>query len=179
MADGHGDSHRRRFWLRLKATLASLYFAAMFFVLGPAALLFLTRDNPWQVAGPLLAAPGAVLIIGANLWVARLVSAFIREGDGTHVPLDPPRHFVRSLSYQRLRNPMYLAYVVIMLGEALLFGSPVLVLYSFGFWLIAHAYVVFREEPLLQRRFGDDYERYKARVPRWGLGMRRGPPADV
>ncbi len=172
------DHHRRTFWLRVKSILASLYFALMFFVLGPGSVLYLTREDAFATAAPTAMAIGVVVIVAGNLVVARLVGAFIREGDGTHVPIDPPRHFVRSLAYQRLRNPMYLAYVVIMLGEALFFGSLALVIYALVFWLIAHAYVVFREEPLLRQRFGEDYESYKARVSRWGFGMRPRKASD-
>ncbi len=164
----------RQFWLRVKSTLASLYFASMFFVLGPAAVLYLSRQHPWQLGTIYAVVPGVVLIVAANLWVVRLVGQFIRFGDGTHVPIDPPRRFVATDSYRWTRNPMYSAYVVIAIGEALLFQSVALVFYASTLWLIAHLYVVFREEPLLAERFGDSYRQYLAQVPRWGL-----PPVCV
>lgn len=159
---------RRRFWLRVKATLASIYFAAMFFAVFPAAILFATRDDPFALASPLAVAAGAALFAAANLFVFRLVAIFIREGDGTHVPIDPPRRIVLSSAYGRTRNPMYLAYVVAVLGEAILFGSVALLVYAAALWAIAHLYVVWREEPLLERRFGDAYRAYCREVPRWG-----------
>lgn len=157
----------RRFWLRVKAGLASAYFAAMFFAVFPAAVLYATRDEPFALAGPLAVAAGAVLVIAANLFVIRLIAIFIREGDGTHVPIDPPRRIVHSSAYRWTRNPMYLAYVVVALGEAILFGSVALLVYAAALWGIAHLYVVLREEPLLERRFGDAYRAYCVRVPRW------------
>lgn len=159
----------RRFWLRVKSALASLYFAAMFFGVFPAAILFATRDEPFATGGAIAVTAGVAVIAAASWFVARLVAVFIREGDGTHVPIDPPRNLVRSLAYERTRNPMYLAYVVTVIGEALLFASGALLLYSAALWLLAHVYVVTREEPLLERRFGDEYRRYRARVPRWGF----------
>jgi protein-S-isoprenylcysteine O-methyltransferase Ste14 len=172
MIQSSTDRPDRRFWLRVKSTLASLYFALMFFVLGPGAILYLTREEPFAIGGAVAAVLGLLLVVAANLFVARHVALFIREGDGTHVPIDPPRRFVGSLAYQRLRNPMYLAYVVIAFGEAVFFGSFALVVYSGALWLVAHLYVVFREEPLLLQRFGEEYEQYCARVPRWGFGRR-------
>lgn len=161
------STDRRRFWLAVKAALAGAYFAAMFFAVFPAAVLYATRDDPFALAGPLAVAAGAMLILAANLFVFRLVAIFIHEGDGTHVPIDPPRRMVLSSAYRYTRNPMYLAYVVAVLGEAILFGSTALLAYAAALWAIAHAYVVWREEPLLERRFGDAYRSYRAQVPRW------------
>lgn len=172
MIQSSTDRPARMFWLRVKSTLASLYFALMFFVLGPAAILYLTREQPFALGGVVAAVLGLLIVVCANLFVAQHVALFIREGDGTHVPIDPPRRFVRSLAYARLRNPMYLAYVVVAFGEAIFFGSGALAAYAGMLWLVAHLYVVFREEPLLLERFGEEYERYCAQVPRWGFGRR-------
>ena len=141
----------------------------MFFVLGPAAVLYFTRPEPWVVGGPWTSILATAVIVVANLWVARLVSEFIRTGDGTHVPIDPPRRFVVSDAYRWTRNPMYTAYILIVLGEALLFRSLALVLYAGALCVIAHLYVIYREEPLLEARFGDEYRDFCRRVPRWGL----------
>ena len=158
---------RRVFWLRVKASVASVYFATMFFVVGPGAVLFLTRDDPLATGGVGAVAIGAAVILGANLLVVKLVGAFIRDGDGTHVPIDPPRRIVDSQAYRFTRNPMYLAYIAIVIGEAILFGSVALAAYAAVLWLIAHLYVVHREEPLLEARFGTAYREYSRRVPRW------------
>ena len=159
---------RRRFWLIIKATVASLYFALMFFLVFPGVILYFTRADPLSTGGYGIAIPGAAIILCANVLVAKLVGDFIRRGDGTQVPIDPPRRIVQSSLYARTRNPMYLAYIAVVLGEAMLFGSAALVIYAVVLWGIAHIYVVLREEPLLQKRFGDEYRRYLERVPRWG-----------
>ncbi len=169
MSERQGRANSRRFWLQVKATLASVYFAAMFFVLGPAAVLYCTRDQPWALGGLLTTVLGAAAIVASTLWVVRLVGKFIRVGDGTHVPIDPPRNFVAADAYRWTRNPMYTAYIVTVLGEALLFASFALAIYAAALWAIAHVYVVWREEPLLEQRFGDEYRDYCRRVARWGL----------
>jgi protein-S-isoprenylcysteine O-methyltransferase Ste14 len=165
----------RAFWLGVRAFAASLYFALMFFVATPGAILYFTRDEPFATGGALAVATGVAVIAAANAFVGRLIAAFIREGDGTHVPLDPPRRFVATSAYRRTRNPMYLAYIAVVLGEAVLFQSLALVVYGAVLWVVAHLYVCYREEPLLDRRFGDSYRDYRRRVPRWLSPARSDP----
>jgi protein-S-isoprenylcysteine O-methyltransferase Ste14 len=40
-------------------------------------------------------------------------------------------------------------------------------LYATLIWLCFFTFVVFYEEPSLQRRFGDSYAAYRSSVPRW------------
>jgi protein-S-isoprenylcysteine O-methyltransferase Ste14 len=62
---------------------------------------------------------------------------------------------------------MITAVLAVLLGEAVLFGSPVLVIWSVAFLAINWVYFLIYEEPGLQRRFGEDYSHYKQNVPRW------------
>jgi protein-S-isoprenylcysteine O-methyltransferase Ste14 len=62
---------------------------------------------------------------------------------------------------------MITAVLAVLLGEAVLFGSPVLVIWSVAFLAINWVYFLIYEEPGLQRRFGEDYSQYKQNVPRW------------
>jgi protein-S-isoprenylcysteine O-methyltransferase Ste14 len=66
---------------------------------------------------------------------------------------------------------MYLAVWLILLGWAVGFGTRGLWLYALGMLLVFHLRVVFFEEPWLLRRYGEDWLRYRAQVPRW-LGRR-------
>jgi protein-S-isoprenylcysteine O-methyltransferase Ste14 len=62
---------------------------------------------------------------------------------------------------------MYLAVTATIVGQALLLGRPVLLLYALG---VSVAFVVFvrgYEEPALARRFGTEYEAYRRDVPGW------------
>jgi protein-S-isoprenylcysteine O-methyltransferase Ste14 len=154
------------------AARALLAFAAL-----PGVVAFLA---PWLIAGatwptdfrplgfvPLV--PGVVLL----LWC---VYAFFRQGRGTLAPWDPPRALVADSVYGVSRNPMYVAVVLILCGWAIGFASWPLVLYAAAVMLAFHLRVVFGEEPWLSRRYGDEWARYAARVPRW-LGRVRLPHA--
>lgn len=159
------------------ATLAQLYFTAVFFVFAPLALLWWAGRSPlprWDVQTFL----GLAIVLGANGVVVHLVRQFVRQGGGTQVPIDPPRLMVTSGVYRRSRNPMYFAYVVTLFGEALIAHWWGLVTYALLFWAAFHAYVLFREEPLLLARFGNDYSNYAAAVPRW-FGRARRAAADA
>jgi len=152
------------------ACLAQFYFTAVFFIAIPLGLLWWS-ERQLALRRDIWTAVGLLVVLGANVLVVRLIGEFVRRGRGTQVPLDPPREMVIAGAYGRTRNPMYLAYVLTILGEALIAHWWGIALYAFVFWGVFHAYVVWREEPLLVARFGDSYRRYAATVPRW-LGFR-------
>jgi protein-S-isoprenylcysteine O-methyltransferase Ste14 len=62
---------------------------------------------------------------------------------------------------------MYLVYLAIVVGEAILYRSLPLTLYACLFFALEHAYVVGFEEHELRGRFGAEYDVYCARVGRW------------
>jgi protein-S-isoprenylcysteine O-methyltransferase Ste14 len=137
------------------------------------AIILIAGESPsigWGLEGALAALPvlfGLVLISpGLALWVWTL-RLFIRRGKGTLAPWDPPRHLVVAGPYSRVRNPMITAVLTVLIGEAVLFGSPALLIWCAAFLGINWAYFVLHEESALERRFGDEYRAYRRRVPRW------------
>jgi protein-S-isoprenylcysteine O-methyltransferase Ste14 len=68
---------------------------------------------------------------------------------------------------------MYAGALLILLAEVLYFPSLLLLIYTTILWTILHAFVVFIEEPQLERRFGEEYELYTESVPRWIPRLRR------
>jgi protein-S-isoprenylcysteine O-methyltransferase Ste14 len=115
---------------------------------------------PLRVAGEALLATGAVVLVHAFL-------RFVVEGVGSPAPIAPTRQLVVVGSYRYVRNPMYLAVVAVIIGQALLLGQPGLLGYAAavggGTAAFAHGY----EEPTLQRQFGAQYEAYRRAVPAW------------
>jgi protein-S-isoprenylcysteine O-methyltransferase Ste14 len=100
------------------------------------------------------------------------------EGFGTPVPVAAPDRLVVGGLYRYLRNPMYVAGLAVMVGQALLLGQLGLLLYAAAFWLIAASFVRWYEEPTLTRRFGADYEDYRRAVPAWWPRLRPWKPAE-
>jgi protein-S-isoprenylcysteine O-methyltransferase Ste14 len=115
---------------------------------------------PWHLLGWLPLAAGLTTYLGC-VW------EFVARGRGTPAPWDAPRRVVAGGLYRFVRNPMYLTVAVLLVGEALLYRAPVVLLLVAGLWALFHAFVVRYEEPALLRRFGAEYEDYRRRVPRW------------
>jgi protein-S-isoprenylcysteine O-methyltransferase Ste14 len=141
-------------------------------VVVPAAILvFAWGPNVgWGLHGAPVALPallGAACLLGGIWMWAWTVRLFARIGGGTLAPWDPTRRLVVEGPYRYVRNPMITAVLAILLGEALLLGSPALLVWCAAFFSINSVYFLFSEEPGLERRFGEEYRAYKAAVPRW------------
>jgi protein-S-isoprenylcysteine O-methyltransferase Ste14 len=107
-----------------------------------------------------------VIAAGGALYLA-CVWAFAVVGRGTPGPWDPPRHFVAVDPYRWVRNPIYVSALLVVLGEAWLFGSRSLLIYAGVMAIVFHLFVVGYEEPALRRAFGQTYLEYTERVRRW------------
>jgi protein-S-isoprenylcysteine O-methyltransferase Ste14 len=126
----------------------------------------------WRFLSPLphwtpIRIAGALVTLVAALF---LVSAFVRfvvEGLGTPAPVAPTQHLVVGGAYRYVRNPMYLAVIAAVAGQALLFGQLGLLAYAFTAGLAMVAFARLYEEPYLADRFGEEYERYRREVPGW------------
>lgn len=69
--------------------------------------------------------------------------------------------------YRWVRNPIYIAALLVVLGEAWLFLSLPLLKYAVAMAVCFHLFVIGYEEPTLYRKFGDTYLEYKQAVARW------------
>jgi protein-S-isoprenylcysteine O-methyltransferase Ste14 len=125
---------------------------------------------------------GAAAVLG---WVVVLAGTaiylwcaweFAYHGLGTPAPIDPPKVLVARGLNRFVRNPMYLGVLALVLGQAILFRCPELVVYAACFWLGAHSFVVLYEEPALHRKFGSVYDEYRRQVPRWIPRLRHSAP---
>jgi protein-S-isoprenylcysteine O-methyltransferase Ste14 len=115
---------------------------------------------PIQLLGAVITAAGAAVLIDA-------FARFVREGIGTPAPVAPTQHLVVGGLYRHVRNPMYVAVVACVVGQAGLFGRPVLLVYGAGLLALFVAFVRLYEEPTLRRQFGAEYDSYRRVVPGW------------
>ncbi len=115
---------------------------------------------PARIAGALLIACGAAVLVHSFAW-------FARDGLGTPSPIAPTRHLVVGGLYRHVRNPMYVAIFATLLGQTLLFAQPALLLYTAVVAVPIVSFVRLHEEPTLTRTFGAQYETYRTNVPTW------------
>ncbi len=152
-----------------KAAAAS----AAFFVVAPGTVVGLipwlitrweiTDSTPvWRVAQVL----GVLLIVIGLVPVVHAFAQFAKAG-GTPMPIAPTERLVVTGFNRYVRNPMYVGLIVVILGQALLFGSLWLVLYAAIAWVITASFVRLYEEPTLLRQYGSQYEEYRRNVHAW------------
>ena len=129
---------------------------------------------PWQLRGnssPVngIEAWGAftVIALGIAIYLYTAFWGFALIGGGTPAPIAPTKILVVRGLHRYVRNPMYLGVALVIGGQAWLFHSLHIAIYMVGMLLTAHLFVLFYEEPTLRRQFGEEYERYRERVPRW------------
>jgi protein-S-isoprenylcysteine O-methyltransferase Ste14 len=148
--------------LALRNVLFSIVVPGAGAVYGPWWILTRGGPVPEPVAWPAV----AIIAAGLALYVACLW-LFASVGRGTPGPWDAPRRLVAVGPYRWVRNPIYLAALLVAIGEAWLFGSLPLLVYAATIAAGCHLFVVGYEEPTLHRRFGDEYDQYRLRVSRW------------
>jgi len=156
-------------WLRRPFVLAmGAIFAWLVFFEGPAEAMRLNQSWGWPrwsgSLGRLLG--GAFILLGVTAFVYSS-GLFARIGKGTPVPAEPPKRLVSSGLFRYSRNPIYVAYAAVLVGEFLWFGHAALLGYIALYFLAVQAVILWWEEPVLRRRFGEDYAAYTQRVRRW------------
>jgi protein-S-isoprenylcysteine O-methyltransferase Ste14 len=111
------------------------------------------------LAGAAFAACGIVLI---GMGTRRFVAA------GTNIPPSlPTTALVVDGIYGRTRNPLYLGTTLVYVGLSVAAGSLWAILLMVPLLWVINVGVIAREERYLERKFGDAYRDYKARVRRW------------
>jgi protein-S-isoprenylcysteine O-methyltransferase Ste14 len=148
--------------------------SALFLVLAPGTVAGLIpwAITRWTMPGPdwppvLLLPPVALLIGGGLIVLLDSFWRFAREGLGTPTPLLPTNRLIVTGLYRHVRNPMYVAVLSVIIGQAVLFGAVCLGLYAAIVWAIFHSSVLLYEEPKLRADFGATFDVYGQHVPRW------------
>jgi protein-S-isoprenylcysteine O-methyltransferase Ste14 len=154
------------------------------FVLAPGVVVGVL---PWAMTGwdlrtpawssPLLRLLGAALIVAGVAALVRLFVRFVIDGRGTPAPIAPTRRLVVTGAYRHVRDPMYIAVVAAIVGQALLLGQAGLLAYAAAVWVTVATFVRLYEEPALRDQFGDEYAQYCDAVPAWRPRLRGWTPS--
>jgi len=141
---------------------------------------------PWRLrenSVSVNSAPGGwaaigVIVIGIAIYVYTAFWGFALIGGGTPAPIAPTKRLVVVGLHRYVRNPMYIGVGLIIAGQAWLFHSLHIAAYLMIFALLVHSFVLAYEEPTLRHQFGEEYECYRASVPRWIPKLTRRPPGE-
>jgi protein-S-isoprenylcysteine O-methyltransferase Ste14 len=158
--------------------------SALFFALAPGVVAGL---GPWWLTGwrvhgapgwfvPVRVAGGVLVLVALVV----LVSAFVRfvvEGLGTPAPVAPTERLVVGGLYRYVRNPMYVAVLAAIFGQAAVLAQPSLVVYGLLCGVAMFSFARWYEEPTLLRQYGSSYAEYRAGVPGWWPRVRPWRPS--
>lgn len=108
-----------------------------------------------------------VLLFGLGVGIYLWCAWEFARAHGTPAPIDPPKDLVVKGLYRFTRNPMYVGVLCILLGESMFFGSVPVLLYVGFMFIVLQLFITLYEEAALRRLFGQAYEQYRDRVPRW------------
>jgi len=157
-----GDARRR-------AILAPLGPMLFFAVVGGLVAAGLWLDRRLGLPG-LLPSPWCYLaaapLVGLGVFLTgRSIVAFFRSS-GTPSPLHPPPVLLETGLYAHLRNPMLLGEILIGFALGLSLRSfSITLIFTPVFALLLVLEIKLVEEPELERRLGEPYKAYRARVP--------------
>jgi len=134
------------------------------FLVAVAVLLHLTMPLPFELftniyLGSLVIAIGFGVMM-AGWWLFRKHRTAI-------CPTGTPSSLVVDGIYRFTRSPMYLGIFSMLLGLAIIVGSLPFYFAAVAFLIVIDTVFCPYEDENLQRLFGDDFLRYKARVRRW------------
>jgi protein-S-isoprenylcysteine O-methyltransferase Ste14 len=164
-------SNRKRLWALIGSTA--------FLVLAPGTVAGVVPFwlTGWRVEGAsqsasILRVAGAFMIVAGLVSLLDSFTRFAWVGLGTPAPVAPPTRLVVSGQYRNVRNPMYVAVLVIVIGQGLVLWSGILLRYAALLWFVFHMVVLLYEEPALGNQFGESYQAYRRNVRRWWPRLR-------
>jgi protein-S-isoprenylcysteine O-methyltransferase Ste14 len=109
---------------------------------------------------------GIILLAAGLAFGGRASILFLRRGTSV-LPFRPTTVFVAQGPFRFSRNPMYVGMALIYIGVSLLFRAVWPLLFLPLVVLVVQKTAIEREEAYLERRFGQQYLEYKAKVRRW------------
>ena len=121
-------------------------------------IAFLPRKIARSLGWPLLG--GGVLLLGWFEWT-------LRHAGTPASPYKPVSHLVTGGPFHYTRNPGYLSMTMFYTGIASFANALWAILLLPVALLVIQRGVIEREEHYLERKFGEEYLRYKAQVRRW------------
>ena len=113
----------------------------------------------WNLVGVIPFAAGVYLSIAAD--------GMFHKANTTVIPGEESSQLVTGGLYRLTRNPMYLGFVLILLGVAVLLRSLTPYLFVIAFVILIDRAFIRMEEGMLARKFGAAWNAYRRTTRRW------------
>ena len=110
-------------------------------------------------------AGNALMVIGFT--IALLGAWEMSRAKTTFHPGGSASALVTTGIYRRTRNPMYVSFILFIVGLGLVFANLWMILLAPLLLLYVQERIIKREEGYLTQRFGPDYIDYRKKVRRW------------
>ncbi len=91
----------------------------------------------------------------------------IFQKNHTTFHLERPSAFVQSGFYQKSRNPMYLGFLIMIIGQVILMTNLISFINPLLFFICINYLCIPPEEAIMEKTFGAQYTAYKQQVRRW------------
>ena len=151
-----GKAHPR---IKIQPPLLALAHVSLAFVLTWLLPLPLAVHPTLQIAGFL------IIVLGFLLGVAALIA--FRRARSAMDPRSSVVHLISSGVYRFTRNPVYLGFLLILIGISLNTGSYWGILLAPLLVILFKRLVIGPEEEYLASRFGEEFKSYRSKVRRW------------
>ena len=115
--------------------------------------------SPWNFIG--------LTLVVFGVWINLSADQAIKKAKTTVKPFEESNVLIQDGVFRLSRNPMYLGFVVLLLGISILLRSlsPYIVVVIFT--LSMELMFIRIEERMLSEKFGDQWDQYKSRVRKW------------
>ena len=153
-------------FLAFVGTLIYLFLLVPFFIIWIPYEILSASGHDIEFTNGVFQHVGLVLIalgVVAYIWCS---GSFVFYAKGTPIPFSPTKELVVTGLYTYVRNPLYIAGTLVLLGETLLFQSKGIFIYTLIMFGVFNVHVLM-EETHLEDTFGKKYEQYRKDVPRW------------
>ena len=160
---------------KLVVLFKTLFMAACAVVIFGAITWQLRRLDPFiPVSLPHWMTVGGILLMAAGAALAFTCFGLFAAGRALspHAYFPDPEVFISWGPYKYVRNPMTIGAWTVLCGWGFYQLSPSILVFALLMAALLYLFIVFVEEPKLERRFGEGYRVYKRRVSRWVPGWR-------
>jgi len=144
-------------------------FVGPFTVIGTVPFMLLELDQAWGL--PQFTTESMItigyMIMNIGLLLALWCTWLMHRNGGTPIPSTPATELVRSGPYGVVRHPMMHSLLIVGLGELLVTGSLLMLIWIPIAMRAGMLFIDSYAEPVLVARYGERYRHYCNEVPRW------------